>query len=118
MSLLATTLETSLYITVQRAMGRNSETIDGLLTLGIRVIKVQFMEEGIELEFKQSKTACKTSSPMVDQNFGKKIGGNQSGLGAFKGSICFRASPTSTLTNSVVSMTFWSSVIIVDSDSS
>ena len=30
------------------------------------------MEEGIEPEFKQFKTACETSLPMVDQNFWKK----------------------------------------------
>lgn len=94
-------------------MGQNSETIDGLLTLEIRVIKVQFMEEGIELEFKQFKTTCETSFLTVDQNFWKKIRGNPSGPGAFNGSICFRASPTSALTNSVVSMTFWSLVITI-----
>ena len=72
LSLLARTLGTSLYIILQRAMDRNFETRDGLLILGMRVIKVRFMEERIEPEFKQFKTACETSSPMVNQNFWQK----------------------------------------------
>ena len=51
-------------MTLQREMGRNSETTDGLLTFGIKVIKVRFMEEGIESEFRQLRTAFETSSPM------------------------------------------------------
>ena len=69
LSLFATTLDTSLYMTLQRAMGRNSETTEGLLNLGIKVIKVRFMEEGIEPEFRQFRTAFKTSSPIAGQNF-------------------------------------------------
>ena len=63
------TLEASLYMTLQRAMGRNSETTVGLFTLGIKVMKVRLMEGGIKPEFKQFRIADETSSPIEVQNF-------------------------------------------------
>ena len=64
LSLLAITLAASLYMTLQRAMGQNSEATVGLFTLGIKVIKVWLMEGGIELEFRQFRIANETSSPI------------------------------------------------------
>ena len=48
LSLFAKTLEINLYRILQSAIGRYSETLTRLLTFGMRVIKVQLIESGIE----------------------------------------------------------------------
>jgi len=69
--------------------------------------------DGIELVFRQLMTVCETSSPVVAHNCWKKSGGSPSGPRAFNKSICFRASSTSSLTNSAINISFKSGVINV-----
>ena len=52
-------------MTLQRAMGRNSETTVVLFTFGIKVMKVLLIEGGIKPVFKQFRIAAETSSPIV-----------------------------------------------------
>ena len=66
LSLFARTLEISLYKILQSAIGRYSETLTGLLTFGMRVIKVRFREGGIEPVLRHVRTASATSSPITD----------------------------------------------------
>ena len=55
------TLEIILYRTLQRLMGRNSVTLLGIFTFGIRVIYVWLIDYNIWPEFKHDKTPFVTS---------------------------------------------------------
>ena len=66
-NLLVITLETSLYRILHNDIGQYSDTRVGHFTLGIKVIKVLFIDGGIEPVFRQLSTAANTSSPMVCQ---------------------------------------------------
>ena len=64
-NLLANTLEISLYKILHSAIGQNLEIYYGLLTLGIRVMKVWFKPDKILTELRQERIALTTSSPML-----------------------------------------------------
>ena len=68
LSLFAKTLEISLYRILQSAIGRYSETLTGILSFGMRVVKVRLIEGGIEPMLRHVRTASTTSSPIIGQN--------------------------------------------------
>ena len=87
LSLFDKTLEISLYRVLQNAIGRYLETLIGLLTFGMRVIKVRFIEGGIEPVLSHVRITSATSSPITNQNCWKNNGGISSGPRDFRGSI-------------------------------
>lgn len=56
-NLFATTLEISLYNTLQREMGLNSVTFDGFFFLGINMMKVVWTSVRLPLEFNTKRMA-------------------------------------------------------------
>ena len=105
-NMLASTFDTGLYKTLQKAIGWNSVTYLEVFTLGIREIKVWLKPGRIVPEFKLERTALTTSSPIAFQNFWKKIGGMPWGPGALRGAICFSAISTSSLEKGPIRLLF------------
>lgn len=94
-SLEAITLEMFLYMTLQKAIGRNLFGVWECYSLGMSTMNVAFKEGSIHLFVLDSSTTCQNSSLISSQKLWKKLDVKPSRPGTFPSLSCCMAFSTS-----------------------